>query len=131
MDDSKPDYSSMLLPLPEAMSRPEAEIVQLHSTRPPRLPRTAGLFSPLPLAWLVDRKWDVVMPPVPRLYHYLRIKSRRSLYPVTLTAEMAAEIGLSRLQRWRALRVLEQAGVVEVVRRDALGPVVTVKAQPG
>jgi hypothetical protein len=96
----------------------EDEVTPQQPRRRP-LPRTNGLWDPVPLPCLLayqDRKWGTVFPPLSRLYHYLRIKSRRGAWPVKLTNAMASEIGLARQQKAYHLRQLEELQLVKVTR---------------
>jgi hypothetical protein len=93
--------------------------------------RNTGLWDAVPLAHLTDRQWDEFYPPMARLYHYLRIKSRRGKKPVRLTNKTAAdELGLSRWQKCRLLRRLEQKGLVVVSWADNSTPVVAIVTRP-
>jgi hypothetical protein len=91
------------------------------------LPRGRKLFAKVPLDWLGDRAWDGFLPQSMRLYLYLQIKSRRGARAVRLTTEMAAEVGLDRRGKVRALRALEEHRLITVTREKRTGlPKVTV-----
>ena len=56
--------------------------------------------------------------------HYDDIEHRN---PVQLTSARLAEFGVSKDQKWRALKILEKAGLVCVDRHAGRNPLVTVK----
>jgi hypothetical protein len=105
----KPDAAKKALPLPYNGSR---------------------LFNPVYLDQLTDRRWDVFYPSILRLYHYLKIKSRRGTRTVRLTNEMAAEIGISRSHKSERLKELEALGLIEVTRNGLKTPEVRTLAPP-
>jgi hypothetical protein len=77
------------------------------------MPRSRD-FAKVQLAQLTDRKWNALFPERCRVYLYLVIQSRGGRRDVRFSNEMAAEIGLIRQSKQRALRWLEKAGLVEV-----------------
>jgi len=91
------------------------------------LPRGRKLFAKVPLDWLGDRAWDGFLPQSMRLYLYLQIKSRRGARVVRLSTEMAAEVGLDRRGKVRALRALEKRRLISITREKRTGlPKVTI-----
>jgi hypothetical protein len=91
------------------------------------LPLGKKLFALVPLDWLADRTWDGFLPQSMRLYLYLQIKSRRGTRVVRLTTEMAAQIGLDRRGKVRALQALEKRRLISITREKRRGlPKVTV-----
>ena len=91
-----------------------------------RMQRSSVLFARSPRTWLTDRRWDAVYPPRTRLWLLLLIKSKEGRKSVRLTNEMAAEIGLDRHAKARALARLKKAGLVSVPPTGHEVPVVTV-----
>lgn len=121
-DEFGPDFldrfKSKRKPAATTTSTPKADA-------PARLPRHKGLWASVPLAELTDRRNDGIYPARARLLLYLAIKSRRGQKPVRLTNEMAAEIGLDRPLKCKALRYLESQGCVTVVQVGQQAPWVT------
>jgi hypothetical protein len=85
------------------------------------LPHGKKLFAKVPFDWLADRTWDGFLPQSMRLYLYLQIKSRRGARAVRLTTEMAAEVGLDRRGKVRALRALERHRLISITREKRTG----------
>jgi hypothetical protein len=90
-----------------------------------RMKRSGVLFARTPLPWLTDRRLDTVYPPRTRLWLYLLIKTREGCKSVRLTNEMAAEIGLDRHAKARALARLKKAGLVSVMHLGNEVPLIT------
>ena len=93
-----------------------------------RAKRKSLPFAQVPLDRLTNRQRDSILPPRTRLWLYLLIKSRAGRNPVRLTNPKAAEIGLDRYAKARALAHLRRAGFVAVEQRGKEAPVVTVLA---
>jgi hypothetical protein len=92
------------------------------------MPRSRERFARTPLGWLTDRHRDAIFPPRTRLWLYLLIKTREGRKPVRLTNLLAAEIGLDRHAKARALAQLRRAGLVSITQQGFEAPVVTVLA---
>ena len=101
--------------------------------KPPakRMPRSDERYARTRLSWLLDRRNDKVCGPAMRLYLYLVIKTREGLQPVKLTNARAAEIGLDKFGKARALAHLAKAGHVSVVQMGNQAPVVTLVRAEG
>jgi hypothetical protein len=92
-------------------------------------PETASrkpLWAKIQLADVLDRHQDVTYAAHIRLLVYLTVNSHDFRRVVRLTNRMAAEIGLTRVQKFKALRRLEVHGYVTVERCGQDVPVVTV-----
>lgn len=83
-------------------------------------------FAKVPLDQLTDRRWDEIYPPRVRLWFYLVVKSRSGRNSVRLTNQKAAEIGLDRHGKSRALARLQSAGLVSVIQQGLEAPVISV-----
>jgi hypothetical protein len=84
--------------------------------RKPRMPPIDDLFSPITLEMLHNRQFDVIHPPITRLYHFIVAQSYRGTQPFDLTNKMAAKLGIDRFQKSRHLAELERLGLVTVIR---------------
>jgi hypothetical protein len=119
-----PDLAAKLLLTPE-------EVAQLaDKARAERRLRKVGgarRWASTTLTRLRDRRWDVLYPANLRLFLYLTIQSWNGRYEVSLTNEMAAEIGISdRGNKARHLKQLRDLGLITVIRRGHLSVTVVV-----
>ena len=87
---------------------PQTKIIDLAARRK-QLPRQTGLFVPVPLNCLEERRWDCLLPGRVRLYFYLLIKSRGGL-------KQLEELGAITVE-WRG----RGTPLVTRVRRLAIG----------
>jgi hypothetical protein len=84
--------------------------------RKPRMPKIDGIFAPVTVDQLYDRRFDKVYPPKTRLYLFIVAESLRGTRPFDLTGDMIAQLGINRHHKSDYLRVLERHGLVEVIR---------------
>jgi hypothetical protein len=94
--------------------------------KPSRMKHSSVPFARVLLPWLTDRRFDGIYQPPVRLWLLLLIKTREGRIQVRLTNEMAAEIGLSRHAKLRALACLEEARLVSVTHFGKAAPLVQV-----
>jgi len=90
-----------------------------------RIPPSEGPFTKVERSEILTRRMDRVFPPLTRLYLYVRIRTGGGRYPFSLTNNAALDIGLSRWQKYKLLRQLEDAGFVEVTRVSGEAPKVS------
>ena len=93
-----------------------------------RMQRSSVPFARSLLPWLTDRRWDAIYPPRTRLWLLLLIKSKEGRDSVRLTNSMAAEIGLDRHAKARALAQLKRVGLISVTQTGHKVPIVAVLA---
>jgi hypothetical protein len=74
---------------------------------------------------LMKSRFFKYYPPRSRLFLLLRIRTADGQYSAYLTNVAAAAIGLSRYQKSRLLKEMEEDGVITVERRIGCSPVVT------
>jgi hypothetical protein len=84
-------------------------------------------WTKVDLVTLTSKKGEQLFSRRTRLLLYLRIKSQGGKRRVTLTNEMAAEVGLDRNEKRVCLLELEALGYVVVERRGKRNPTVTVR----
>jgi hypothetical protein len=115
-------------PLLADLTHPKAK-----PSKPGRLPRTRGLFTPVELEWLRDPARRGVFSAKVRLLLLVLVRSRRGARPVRLTNAMAAEVGVGRALKARCLQSLERDGFLSIQRSGRETIVVTVcpKLAPG
>ena len=114
-----PDFDPDKLRLPEYQTAAAA--------KPSRMPRTNRPFAIAHLDLLVaGGALNVLLPAPARLYFHLQYASRRGARPVRLTNNDAAQLGLGRQAKSRALQFLEKHGIVSVERVGKRSPSVTI-----
>jgi hypothetical protein len=80
------------------------------------MPPIEGLFAPVTPERLYSRRLDVILNPVARLYFLIEAQSYRGTSSFDLTNAMVENLGIGRGQKSKLLRVLEQRGLITVIR---------------
>jgi hypothetical protein len=91
-----------------------------------RIPRSSVSYAKVEKTTLTSRRYDVVYPPLTRLWLLLRIRSAEGQYEVTLTNEAVRDIGISRWQKGRLLSQLTDEGLILTEQRWGCCPMVKV-----
>jgi len=91
-----------------------------------RLPRSTEAFAKAHWSALTSRSNDDVFPPLTRLCLYLQLRGRHGQRPVVLNNGELLDLGLSRWQKYRLLRCLEERGRIALEQSRGRCPVVSV-----
>jgi hypothetical protein len=112
--------------LPDDLFIDEGEVEQHRrsAARPPRRKRGGKPFERTWWECLEDRGWDWEYPPQNRLWKLILRLTGEGDHPAAIGNASTAVIGVSRDQKWRYLRRLEERGRIRVVRADRSAPIV-------
>ena len=90
------------------------------------IPHRIALFAKVELNELTSRHRDFIYPPLTRLYLYVRVRTGNGKRAINLSNSAALDLGLSRWQKSRYLRRLEEAGLILVKRKFGCMPNVSI-----